>query len=101
MEMVIELLSLRLNLEHARHHLIDQLGLIKLHGSSVLQKLESIENDMRKVLSDIEDALKKIDDGTYGICDECGKYIEAGRLEILPHTPLCLNCVNQEVTCLM
>lgn len=90
--MTIELAFLRLNLERARQHLIDELEMLKGYSSSVSEKLESIKNEKRGILSDIEHTLKKVDDGTYGICDRCGKHIETGRLEILPYTPTCRRC---------
>ncbi|MGZ8594518.1 MAG: TraR/DksA family transcriptional regulator, partial [Actinomycetota bacterium] len=40
----------------------------------------SIENNVRDLLHKIDRALKRIDDGTYGICDICGKPIEKARI---------------------
>mgnify|MGYP000870999839 CR=1 FL=1 len=40
----------------------------------------------------IEEALRRIDDGTYGKCEECGKAIAAKRLDLLPYAPLCARC---------
>lgn len=51
----------------------------------------------RKVLYDIEDALKKIEEGTYGFCETCKKPITKVRLKAVPYTRLCLDCqTNQE-----
>ena len=44
----------------------------------------------------LEIALKKIDDESFGICDECGCRIPDKRLEILPGVDLCINCAEQE-----
>ena len=44
----------------------------------------SIENNVRDLLHKIDRALKRIDDGTYGICDICGKPIEKARMKALP-----------------
>jgi len=46
----------------------------------------------RRVLRDIEDALARIDDRTFGICDSCGDEIGPGRLEAVPWAPLCIKC---------
>lgn len=46
----------------------------------------------RAKLKEIDDALKRIDEGTYGICEECGEKIAAGRLKAMPFTRLCVNC---------
>ena len=43
-------------------------------------------------LSRIDRALAKLDDGTYGRCDECGEPIAPGRLEALPESVLCVRC---------
>lgn len=45
-----------------------------------------------KFLGYLEAALKRIEDGTYGYCIDCGKVIEKGRLEAVPHTQHCVNC---------
>ncbi len=43
-------------------------------------------------LSDIEEALKKLKEGTYGICEECKSKIPPERLEIVPFAKLCREC---------
>ena len=43
-----------------------------------------------------ERALAKLDAGTYGICDACGKPIEAKRLQALPDVVLCLACASAQ-----
>lgn len=43
-------------------------------------------------LGQIEAALEKITDGTYGSCEECGGRIPKARLEIIPDTPFCVKC---------
>jgi DnaK suppressor protein len=47
------------------------------------------------VLAEIEAALKRIDDGTYGICTNCGKEIPPERLEARPWATLCIDCKRQ------
>jgi RNA polymerase-binding transcription factor DksA len=49
---------------------------------SLLEQLES-------EISDLDAALRKIDEGTYGLCEVCGKGIEAERLEAMPGTRTC------------
>lgn len=46
----------------------------------------------RKTLLEIDEALRKIAEGTYGICEECGDEISEKRLRILPSASLCINC---------
>jgi len=43
-------------------------------------------------LSMVEDALRAIDSGTYGICRSCGREIDPERLEAVPYALLCLEC---------
>ena len=50
----------------------------------------SIENNVRDLLAKIDRALERIDDGTYGICDRCGKPIEKARIKALPYVDLCI-----------
>ena len=57
-----------------------------------LEKRLSLENRIRKELSEVEHTLQKCADGTYGKCDKCGKPIDPARLEALPQASLCLNC---------
>ena len=44
------------------------------------------------MLAAIDKALAKIEDGTYGTCERCGKPIGAERLEALPYAELCIDC---------
>ena len=46
----------------------------------------------RQELEAIEEALQRLEHGTYGQCENCGLNIEPRRLEIMPETPLCRNC---------
>jgi len=42
------------------------------------------------VLTQVRDALRRIENGIYGKCVDCGRHIEAARLESLPWAPYCL-----------
>ena len=46
----------------------------------------------RQKLIQIEEALKKIDEGSYGVCESCGEEIDAERLLAMPFAKLCLSC---------
>jgi RNA polymerase-binding protein DksA len=50
----------------------------------------SIENNVRDLLQKIERALRRMDEGTYGVCDICGKPIEKARIKALPYVDLCI-----------
>ncbi|MBA3728975.1 MAG: TraR/DksA C4-type zinc finger protein [Actinobacteria bacterium] len=50
----------------------------------------SLVNNLRDLMDKIDKALAKMDEGTYGLCDRCGKPIERARLKALPYANLCL-----------
>ncbi|REJ65062.1 MAG: TraR/DksA family transcriptional regulator [Planctomycetota bacterium] len=45
-------------------------------------------------LDAIESALERIEEKTYGICEECQKPIKKTRLKAIPYTPFCINCAS-------
>lgn len=55
-----------------------------------------LENHRRGLLREIEDALERFEDGTYGICDNCNEEIEPARLEALPWAKTCLRCRSKQ-----
>jgi DnaK suppressor protein len=48
----------------------------------------------RAELEAIEEALHRLENGSYGYCEGCGLPIEPRRLEIMPEAPLCRNCMS-------
>jgi DnaK suppressor protein len=52
----------------------------------------SLEENARSVLIQIDRALEKLDEGTYGTCDRCGRPIGEERLEAMPYADLCIDC---------
>lgn len=50
----------------------------------------------REKLQAIQDALERIEQGTYGVCESCDSEIAEGRLMALPFTRLCVSCQAQE-----
>ena len=51
---------------------------------------EGLEADARRQLVEIDAALARIDDGTYGVCEVCGNEIDPERLEAVPTATLCI-----------
>jgi RNA polymerase-binding protein DksA len=47
------------------------------------------------LLEEIKGALDRIEQGSYGICQECGREIAHARLEALPFTPHCIDCAQK------
>jgi len=56
----------------------------------------SLIEPKRQELVAIEEALQRLENGTYGECEACGKLIEPRRLEIMPETPFCRDCQSQK-----
>ena len=100
-------------LEAERKHLNDELAQLQSNASTAeerregspfgkreeeatetleLEKRLALENRIRQELAKVEHALDKIQNGTYGFCDNCSKPIDPGRLEALPQATLCMNC---------
>jgi RNA polymerase-binding protein DksA len=52
----------------------------------------SLEDNAGHVLAEIDAALERIEDGTYGICETCGEPISEERLEAIPYTRQCIDC---------
>lgn len=52
-------------------------------------------NAIAVTLSDVERALEKLADGSYGGCDVCGESITAERLEAIPWAALCISCARR------
>ena len=50
----------------------------------------------RKLISKIDKALERVEDGTFGLCDECGEDIEFKRLEARPVATLCIECKTMQ-----
>lgn len=51
-----------------------------------------IRDRERKLISKVKEAIQRIDDGTFGICDECEEYIPLKRLLARPVTTQCVEC---------
>ena len=73
------------------NHMADQ-------GSDEFQYETTIKfaNTEGRYLYNIEEALKRIEDGTYGKCVECSKAIALPRLRRLPYTRMCIECKEKE-----
>ena len=59
-----------------------------------MEKELSILENTRDILSKVSEALGRIDDGSYGICDVCGESIPVARLDALPYTKMCVTCAS-------
>ena len=55
-----------------------------------------IRDRERKLIGKIKDALERLENGTFGICDECGEDISEERLTARPVTTLCIDCKKKQ-----
>lgn len=56
----------------------------------------TLEDEAREHLAQVDRALKRIDEGTYGTCTRCGDTIPRTRLEAMPEAELCVPCKEWE-----
>lgn len=55
-----------------------------------------VKDRERKLISKVQEAIKRIDDGSYGVCEICGEDISEKRLEARPVTTVCIECKKEE-----
>ncbi len=58
-------------------------------------EVQALAGTLRETLQDIDAALGKIDQGTYGLCESCGRPIAEARLEAMPAARLCIACASK------
>ena len=61
-----------------------------------LEKRLTLKKRILDQLAGVGHALQKVEEGTYGLCDSCGKPIDPARLDALPQANLCLECKAQQ-----
>jgi DnaK suppressor protein len=110
--MKINIAKFRLKLERQRQETIDFLSRIVCETRSLdsdrgqdsadLSELSVTKESLfeqssqrRRTLRLVEVALRRIRDGSFGICDSCGDAIQAKRLEAVPWTQYCLRCQEE------
>ena len=54
-----------------------------------------LASNERKALYELDDALKKIEEGTFGICEDCQRLITKIRLKAVPYARLCVKCQHK------
>ena len=68
------------------------------HASEMLDREvdESLEENAEGIVQEIDAALRRIEDGTYGTCIRCGNPIPEERLAAVPYAVLCVSCKREE-----
>jgi DnaK suppressor protein len=59
------------------------------------QNVMMMEQERDKI-RELNDALQKVNDGLFGVCEICGENIEENRLEVIPYTRYCMDCKSKE-----
>ncbi len=80
-----------------RHEHNDLIQTIRDEGDVALSELRqstvfSLIEVKHRELQAIENALQRIEEGKYGYCQDCGRFIPTGRLEIMPYAVRCREC---------
>jgi len=89
-EILKDVLETLKNLESGSENLPDTLDLASRESSLALGL--RLRDREQKLLKKIDKALRKIEEGTYGICEACGAEIEEKRLIARPEATLCIDC---------
>ncbi len=56
---------------------------------------EALAGELRDALDEVEAALARVADGSYGRCEQCGEEIAPARLEAMPAARLCMRCASR------
>lgn len=59
---------------------------------------EALADSLRETIRDVEDALARLDNGTFGTCEQCKQVISYERLAEQPATRLCVTCAEARAT---
>jgi DnaK suppressor protein len=92
------LAGLQLRLEAQREFRVEQLTALKYpgapgpFGSADREVLASLFRGAKAALHEVQGALWRIDEGTYGLCTDCGKPLDVESLEVVPQTAKCWSC---------
>jgi DnaK suppressor protein len=55
----------------------------------------AVQQNAQATLRLVDDALGRLDNGTYGLCADCGSEIDAARLKAIPYAALCMKCQSK------
>lgn len=57
--------------------------------------LNALDDEARFTVQQVDNALLRIKNGTFGVCEQCGIDINENRLQIIPYTRLCISCAEK------
>ena len=62
----------------------------------LFQLNSALMNNQSHLREEVIEALRRLDEGLYGVCESCGRSIPEERLEVLPFTAVCVDCASAE-----
>jgi DnaK suppressor protein len=94
-----EIVSLGADPDSDETSFVEDLGFAdSAHSTAERSRLLSVVTALRENLRDVEHAIAKVGDGTFGTCERCGGPIGEERLEALPWATLCIDCKRRGST---
>ena len=101
-ELVSSLEPIRVRLREPQRDSSGEIAVADQHPADAASDTEMRELDLATEvlfearLGQVDDALRRLDEGSYGICAACGKPIPAERLELVPETPYCVEDATKQ-----
>ena len=56
----------------------------------------ALQQNTKGLLIQVDEALKRFEQGTFGVCVSCGQSIDPARLKAIPYSPLCMGCAQAQ-----
>lgn len=69
----------------------------KAHSVTDSEQERAVEQNLELHLREIKETIKKIDAGTYGVCEKCVSPIDIRRLKVMPVARFCVNCTKKAI----
>lgn len=63
----------------------------------MMEQDKGFKQKIESTILEIESAIQKIDDGTFGLCEKCKNRIGEERLDLIPYVKLCINCAKEKI----
>ncbi|MBM3287177.1 MAG: TraR/DksA family transcriptional regulator [Candidatus Eisenbacteria bacterium] len=89
-------------LRHSQRESSGDLSAYSIHPADLGTDSMEREKDLQvasaegRLLAEIKEAISRLEEGTYGVCESCGKEIDKRRLDVVPHVRYCLKCQEKE-----
>ncbi|MDI9476519.1 MAG: TraR/DksA C4-type zinc finger protein [Natronincolaceae bacterium] len=100
---VLKIMEERHPTDQSLKEYIQELSFYDNHPADIATELTTatmqanLENHQRYRITEIDRALEKIEDGTYGSCQICGADVLEERLELMPEANICINCARDKL----